>query len=502
MDNLNSQGFNKPTVEIFAGNGSLLKYPDGRSLGDEVHKFNYVFDEEGDDKCNIVFKFNDPTFVDHPSLRHDRIIYVRWGYPNTAGGMSARRLIAIRDTITNYDSGAIRHELICTDQVAYLKTMQHNVDEQQGLIEWMKGLAIAKLKGIKVRLRTSSKGYIWTNETQPTGGDINILNGLISVRQDNTFMVKPIVPAGMSVYRVLKEEIKLLKDGPYLLDGRDGTLDIRKRDFAGIVLRTFNVGNGKEEVVSFIPKSQVRKNEMEATEYGSLNGTDGTGTIGVEIDANSSTLENLKTQANFPDETNDLYNDLEAAFEKGMTPEDAVGYIDGIKTDYHITNRGPAMINAGDGGLNMAKDNLFFNAHLYDVSKYNHWSVPEQTELAERKLENLIREMHQDKYQAELTTLGIPQLIPNRSIYMNGKIASMHKGKYYIKSVTHKIDRSGYLTSCSLIKTPFAINVIKQKTTSKIEHFNTKEQEKKESFNIPWMPISNTFDGQYDLDEN
>jgi len=480
--NLNQEGFNKPQVEIFSGNNKPLKHIDGTLFSTRVSKFEYVYDEEGDDTCNIVFKFDDETLVDHPSLRQDTLIYIRWGYPNTAGGMSSKRLVAIRDTITNYDSSGIRHELICTDQVSYYKTMQHNINEQKGFMAWLAGLS-DKLTDTEIRLfnpNLKMYSYVWKRGTQPMGGDLNQLNGLITVIKDNTAVVKPIAPGGMSIYRVIQEETKLLDDGPYLLDGRDGTLTIRPRNFGGVVIRTFNVGDGTEEVLSFIPKSKIRKNEMEATEYGSMNAEDATGTVGIQVDLDSPAFQDLENQTNpsagFDSRAGvnvkkELHDMMRMGFDNGESVEDAAKIAASSTYDQHIDNRGGAYIST-DGMFQSARDNLFFDESFYGLSRSLHWASEEIEEIAEKKLINLIKDKHHNKYQAELSVLGIPSLIVNRSIYIKGKIGRIHKGKYYIKRVNHRIDMSGYVCSMSLIKTPRNIDVIKQKNTLHFNEFN------------------------------
>lgn len=478
MPKVNDDGWNSPIVEIFNGYNKLLKYPDGRPLGRDVSRFTYTYDENGDDTCRIVLQVDDPSILDHPALRPDVLLYVRWGYSGIENGMSPKRLVAVRDTDTQYTTNGIRHELICTDKCAYLKTMQHNEATRKGFAEWVSGISRAKIRDIQIRMSLPKIGFdrvVIDYGTEPAA--LNELTGYISTAIDNTAVaiVRPVVPAGQSVYRVIKTEVEAIPDGPYVVDGRDDKLDIRPRGFDKPIRFKYHIAAGDAEVVSFIPKTEIRKSEMGVSQYGGVNPEDGTAVATDEIDMDGQEYRNLYgfdtylstaglTQEEIWNQelAQSLWTAYKFAKDNGLPPPDPNEVIARQTVTIERGRREGAYTNEGSGYIVTARDNTSVFQRFTGVPKSIFWLGADNVELLNRIVNNDIGEKHQRKYKATLNVIGNPALQVNMNLSIGGQIAGWHKGTYYIEKVSHKIGMDGYTCEANLLKKPVKIVVVEK----------------------------------------
>lgn len=115
-----------PIVYLYTANGEPLRYIDGGLLMEYVEKFKYTYSEDVDELCEIVLKFDRLSAFDLPYIRQDVVIQVQWGYILENGNplLSPIRKIAIRDIKNKYSVKGIEVTLVCTDIVAYIKSLK------------------------------------------------------------------------------------------------------------------------------------------------------------------------------------------------------------------------------------------------------------------------------------------------------------------------------------------------------------------------------------------
>lgn len=472
---------NSPLVEIFNGGNKLLKYPNGDPLGRDVQRFIYEFNEEGDDSCKITIGIRDPEVLNHPALRPDVLIYVRWGYPNIQGGMSRKRLLAIRDTDTQYTTEGIRHQLICSDQVAYLKTMQHNEATREGFASWLSSIGKAKIANFQFLLRFPKfNRKIVTIDSGTDPSSLNELTSYISTARDNTAVsgIRPVVPAGQSVYRVIKSEVEALPDGPYVLDGRDNKLTIRPRGFDRKTIRSYKIASGDPSVKAFTAATEIRKSELGISQYGGVDPQSGTAKTTSEIDTDSQEYRNLlgfdiylstaglsEAEAYNQELAQSLWGAFKFAKDNNIPAPDPNEVLASQKVDIEAGERQGSYLSESGGSIVTSRDNTSVYQRFSNIPKAFFWNAADSVEILERLVQNDIKDKHQRKYKSKLTIKGDPFISVDQTIFISGEIANWHKGKYYINKSSHVIDMKGYITEIDLLKKPVDIIMVSKSYT-------------------------------------
>lgn len=474
------EGFGTPYVEVFSGSGKLLRYSNGLSLGLEVVDFVYEETEESDDNCRITFESHTGQLAD--LLVPDTVIYVRWGYRETTW-VSQKRLLAIRDTLTKYSMEGVAHTLICTDKASYLKTIQLETVNTENFIDWLKGVNSTKFHQIKIKAEPKAIGASGTSPvifdygTTPSYVDGQGTN--IKAAIDNTAVAranKTIVPAGGSIWKVIRDEVDASDDGPYVMDGRDDQLDIRKRNFDQGVIRSYAIRteNG-DEVISFEPETRIREHDVELANYAVTNEGDNSTESTTEFNQDPVSIKNSEYYRSldpYEKKTYELVKTLKDVYD--MDPEKGANIDpnDVISSQWenisNLSTETPDYVEE-TGGIKIAVDNTATIIRKITIPKSIYWSSEEAAEILEKIITNQIKDDHYKKYQATLTVMGDPGIRVNKCIYVAGKIANRHKGKYYVTSVKHSIGKGGYICEIGLLKNPPPISFVKSKYINPLE---------------------------------
>lgn len=485
-------GYGTPYVEVFSGSGALLKYSNGLPLGLEVVDFTYEESEESDDNCRITFESHTGQLAD--ILLPDTVIYVRWGYRET-NWVSPKRLLAIRDTLTKYSLEGISHTLICTDKASYLKTIQLETVNTENFIDWLKGVNEKKFHQIKIKAEPKAIGASGTSpvlfDYGTTPAYIEGSNANIQAAVDNTAVAranKTIVPAGGSIWKCIRDEVDAADEGPYVMDGRDDQLNIRKRDFDQGVIRSYGIRTETgDEVISFEPETKIKEHDIELANYAVTNEVDNSTEATTEFNQDPISIKNQEYYRSldaYEKETYKLVQVLKDVYdadpEKGVNidPNDVIS--SQWENINNLSTQTPDYVEE-TGGIKVAVDNTATIIRKITIPKSIYWSSEEAAEILEKIIENQIKDDHFKKYQATLTIIGDPGILVNKCIYVGGQIANRHKGKYYITAVKHTISKSGYTCEVALFKNPSPISFVKSKYTNPLKEVWNKDTKQETS---------------------
>lgn len=479
MSNFTKNGYGTPYFEVYDGSGKLLVSPNGEPLGKEIEDVFYEYSEDGDDNCRIIFMpSNYNNIADHPSLKADTQIFVKWGYLET-NFHSPKRLLAIRDTSTKYGNDGIIHTLICSDKASYLKTMQVEEVNTENFVEWLGGIGKRRFHDVNVQIdpralsdNTPLRGKLIVGSNE-SPAYLDELSGNIVTAIDNTAVFnggRTTVSAGMSVWKIIRDKIDASDDGPYVMDGTDGVLDIRKRDFDQPAIRSFMLYTEKgDDVISFEPESKIRQHEVEIANFAVTDPNTNEAELSTDISIDPTSQKNgqlYESLDTYGKQTYELLETLKTAYK--LSAETGIE----IDPNQVISNE---WVNIGDlntstpdyvengGNIKMATESTSTIIRAVVIPKSAYWSSEEASEILEKIIINQIKDDHVKKYQAILTIQGDPKLKTNMTIVIGGNIANLHKGKYYITAVKHHIGKMGYTCEISLLKNPPPITFLRAK---------------------------------------
>lgn len=481
MSNMNPNGVITPRVFLYDSGGNIIYSKFGRPLGLEVSDFVYEEDEENDDSCRITIETSDYTVPDLPSLKADVIIYVQWGYED--GKMSPKRQLAIRDTSTSYSGSApISHVLICTDKASYLKTIRVERESLTGFADWLSQIS-KSVKGVSVTVEAPiTNRTLWVDlGVEPSY--LNEVTGNITAAVDNTAVAKtydmnPIISAGGSVWKTLREEVDTFEDGPYVMDGREDNLNIRKRDFNAKAVRSYNIGSEKgDDVISFNPESDIKLTEMESANYTNVNSADGSQDVENQVNFNFDSAKNQQYYESldpYDQQTFLLVQGLEKAYETSKATGEQLDPAAWLAGQWEnigdINTTTPAYVAPKTANISMAVDNTAVIIKAVSIPRAIYWNGDRAKEIMENMIANEVLDNHYKKFRGTLEIQMDPKLGVNKNIYISGRVAKTHKGKYYISKVVHRIPKVGpATTTLSLFKEPKDLQVIKATYTKNLD---------------------------------
>lgn len=475
------EGYGSPYVEVYNGAGKLITVNGGLPLGKLVTDFNYEADEENDDSCRVTFesdlKYISGNLADHPSLQVNVMIQVKWGWQGNPH--SQTRIVAIRDTLSRYTSTGFSHTLICTDKASYLKTVQTDVINTTNFVDWLKGIKSSNWQDIrtnfdipKVNIKFSGGNPINIDTASPAY--LNELTGFITTPIDNTavnFNNNAIVPAGKSIFKVIREKMDEVEDGPYVVTGQDTDLDIRKRDFDQGIIRSYNLNseNG-DDVISFDPETFIRKHDTELANYASTDPVNVTAEAVQEFDLDPKIVNPgfAGVYDSLDDRGKDVHGLLETlrtAYEDDPTldPTDVLVNYTGMDNLGTLSTQTPDYVDTTNG-IKAAVESTGTIVRGISIPRSMYWDSELAAEVLEKVIENQIKEDHFKKYQAQFDVQGDPGLNVNKCISISGThVATIHKGKWYITRVRHQLSASGYTCNMTLLKCPAPISFVKSK---------------------------------------
>ena len=301
-----------PMAWLFDTQGVMLKDADGRPLSRYLTEFEYVYDEEEDDRCDMTLQFDSIDKYDLPYLTHDVILLVQWGFVTPGGEVikSPQRKVAIRDITTSYSNKGFVMNIKCTDLVAYLKAYTTNTIRSSGnalvaklenyFAGWLKEIANGQYTANIINDTTSVR---YGKDGQVTVGDFDsklntVRNQVVGGRASDSFyylLYEAKVIKGKNInidgaIRASLEGMEGISNGQpskLLMDGMDDNIVIRPRNFDQIIYKAFLWQNGIRNFIDFKNNTNTRKIEED---------------VATTSDINPYSKESETTQVNYEDE--------------------------------------------------------------------------------------------------------------------------------------------------------------------------------------------------------
>lgn len=481
-------GIASPRLFIYDGQNKLVRDRRGRDLGREAVRFEYHYDEEDDDTCTIVFQSSDIYLADNKALQINSALYVTWGFMNSDGKriMSPKRLIAIRDIESNYDSDKITLTLKCTDSVSYIKELQNNSVRETNFIDWLSEIVEGKYQANIIVHGTEVVNYndvlpSMTSQTQH--GNVTYVRESTAAPQTALFFETRVIKGqSKAIHKAMEDELKFAQGGPFFIDGRDNTITIHNRDFSQAASRSYDYGRGRGDIIRFQPKTFFQENDIANAQVASLEPG--------ERQIHATTSDYIKI-SDITDDVDILTGNQE------ISKQQVQGYLDQLKGTMfeRMANGNVIEVDSDEYNENLklvpdleykeTKVNHVNDKHGYDEiegtlreveAKDNtaapfDWieqfeiSIPASTVLSspavleELKimLANEVIERQHKKFQCQLEIIGDPGIESSKIIIING-VAKLHSGAWYTVKVTHKLTpANGYTTELECIKKPTEI---------------------------------------------
>lgn len=444
----------------------------------KVTQFRYVHSEKADDASIIVIESMDPNLPDHPDLQENKKLKLSWGY--TSGKVSGKRSVYIFDVITSFDEQGVRVELKCYDRLAYLKLTSSDKIHTGNIEDIASGIAEANgldFEGVK------DNDQVFHTDINTEKPSILKEDGLTAIATDNTATTlkhyASLPQANKSDYKVMREVLDKEPGGPYILEGRDDELIIRKRNFNQKPIRTYTYKAEPGYLLKFTPETKNKSHRAGATNIQTSGWNPELksyilGDIGQVHDKDVVLGENLESSyRTFRGDTQNVNNteDLEVYPMDSGDDEDDLSNVPNIPEDenmesgktsdgetwkyYDINTEAPA-IQKSDGNYTVATDNtaVIINKGLYlkpDLNERHHTVEDNEGDISAEAI-NRRRELELDKNAATATVLGDPELASGKIIGIFN-VSNKFSGNYYITQATHVLSiDGGYVVEMQLVR--------------------------------------------------
>lgn len=207
----------------------------GTELTENITRFSYVHSQEKDDLTSILWEVEDVYFSDKPGLQEQRPLSIQWGYLETPE-IYQKRKVYIRELIPNYTENNISVEVKCSDKASYIKNNKPRKIHQGNAKEITE--TIAAQNGLTPEFDLPPNAEFPDYEGYPQGGvnDMRLLNDMWDEQPD----------------------------GPYVVEGRDDSLIVSKRNLNQTSKKTFTYQGGLYDLLSFRPETKNRKEGKKA----------------------------------------------------------------------------------------------------------------------------------------------------------------------------------------------------------------------------------------------
>jgi phage protein D len=456
---IDKHGYGAAFVNIFDQSGRDVT-PQG------ISRFVYIHSEKSDDASEIVIDNNERDLADRQEFQEGRRLVLLWGY---IGGETQRRVVYIGETSTHYTS-TVQFKILAYDKAAYLK---NNAKSKVHTNKTLPELAeeIAKENGLNfINLTEDSEGNIDANGIQYDHGtlptDIN-KDGYFQTGREHTanptgilFKKKIQIPQGnKSDFRLLTDEANTQVGGPLLVEGRDDSLILKKRNFNQRPLRTYNYRNEDGQLLDFVPETKKRQKDPQSTEtnvsiwdelkkeyrtFNASESTDGQTRLGDNVTFNAE-----ERTLTYTAPSGDSINKIPVSnYQQEEKPNVGVKFT----RQYNQVNL--------QSFKNTPVDNTAIVAIGYDFNVQNNKEesvAPPSDPLladddAQAQAENLRRQAALEANPANAKVLGWPKLESGKLLTILG-VAKKYTGNYYITKVEHIIDySSGYICELDLVR--------------------------------------------------
>jgi hypothetical protein len=446
-------GFGSPWVKVFNRKGE--------ELNQNINRFSYKYSEDEDDELSITFETDDETILDKPEMQEGVEMIVTWGYLN--GLDTGKRKVYIQNIEPFFGPSGIVITIVCTDKLA---TLRNTSKSKVHLSATLTSLAttIADDAGITFGgIGIDEDGeyvdaFIHDNDKSPS---VFESTGNFSAAVDNTaapidkmMRIYPVLPQGnKSDIRLLNEVCNDEPGGPYIVEGRDDKLIIKKRNFSQKPLRIYEYSFGDGELISFSPetKNRVGKNSSTNVEVG---GWDPLEKKYTSVNVNQSNSQDVRlgdqcdgTPRSFEVTSNEELGNAFPVFTGKVLGENELYPSISTASEDFFADSG-YYVAAVDNTAIILRDNL----PILDISETIHSIDSDPLDIA-AKGKNRYEKAQLDKNPGSATVVGHPLLKTGKLITMLGKLPKKYTGNYYIVECVHElIPDSGYLCYLKLTR--------------------------------------------------
>lgn len=269
----NPKGYGAPFARVYHGD---------KELTHKLSKFVYTMSEDKDDGLEMVFESNDPNMPDDPAFQEHAALSIVWGYIN--GIQSEKRKVYVREVAPEFTENGVMIKIKASDKLSYLRTgsrlHKNPIDNMttQDIVNKLAadwgldridpvyfsdgtiGYQVQDIYGLEKPDRIET-----TVVNEGTDNQFQVETAIFGSAQDNARVFGEFhatlhegwLPGNRSDFENIKDLLDREPSGPYVMEGRDDKIMIKKRRFDVTPFRTFRY-KSDDELIKFNPESKNR----------------------------------------------------------------------------------------------------------------------------------------------------------------------------------------------------------------------------------------------------
>lgn len=492
-------GIASPFIRLFYKNQELTA---------DFQDMQYLYQEEGPDVCSLEAIFNDPFTADEEFWQEKNEIILVWGYigePNK----TIRRKIYWQDLEWDYDTH-LKLTIKATDKSNILRANSQSTVYNNSSVADM-AISMAEKQGLKCFIELEAeeaqknnpyyfdpKKKVVTLSAEEWKKNAEAFNNSPkgkayaeyykkhpepdAIHRHGIFYLDPgqlrthdsVPQAGRSDLQVLNEYGKKEPGGRLLIDSRDDSITVRKRNFRQTPYKVYEYkDNGEGPLLKFKPefKNTVKEGPADNFKYTGWNASQKSmfsGNANNLDDNTKNTLTAVQQIVNFLK----TLDPNSVAGKPYFNDKGQLTYLTGKQYSQIVSpnhsligeNRGP--LAYGDKTLVAKQQPPVYVTVKTQLEAYTGVLDKAYAELdgkntpasstnpfdAFNQAANLRREAELKRNPATLVFEGDPGITVGQIVSITG-VAKKHAGNYYIISSSHKITKSsGYITECQAVR--------------------------------------------------
>ena len=525
---VNTRGYGAPFVFAITSKGTFVE---------KIKDFSYRHSEEKDDEATIVIETVDANLPDKPEYQEGAKLKVVWGY--ITGITSQQRTVFIKDIIPTFGNNGITITIKAYDKFSKAKqNTSKNIHENKTISDLAKDIADKNnliFRGVEGKDILVSETYgIRKPDILKTDGNFETALDNTSVPIETTFKIYDVLPQGnKSDFRLLQDLCDREPGGPYVVEGRDENLIVKKRNLRQSPIKLYTYGGGNFELISFTPEIKNRAKKSEAVNVTST-GWDPENKQYIQTESNEFTSisdklgdlvdgsvksfnvdkaqEPLKTQKN-SSLNKDVLNPQNEKFVKdffGLPLVNDVSEQDNPVLD----SSGKDLVPPEVTGVSVLRDNngqivgrvldstspgifestTYFSEAIdktavykvlpHAISQYdlgiNQDSIEQDPDFIKAEGDNTKSDSALDKNPGTIEAIGDPRVVSGTIVGIQG-VSNKYSGNYYIKTANHHLsyDR-GYLIELEVVRN--AVNKTGDEDSSDLVETSRSDSKAKSSY--------------------
>ena len=431
---------------------------EGEVITDRVSRFRYVYAEDENDYLKLDVQVDDPDFVTNEKIAQYQEVEVVWGY--TPFPFTKRRVV-IQSVVPNFTPNGIILTITGTDKLALLKQIQDDAMYEDSTLQDIVEDKAAKL-GLEVKTL-----YPTAKREFDDDGRIRV------AARDRTatfqqVVIPVMVQAGMSDRQLIDKAASLSGDD-MVVEGRDNTVTVKKRDYNQNPIAIFEYKKGRGNLLNLeikpeTEKSSSRQNQVVSTGFDPETKTAREVTIDPNQTSGASTSEYVKDPTGMTQQERNrqrllklkesMLSEPEAARDANQLSynRDAVEqFLNNPElkdaTEYYLEFGRPMESKLLGGYRTAARDNT---AYVIGTTVPRALlPTPEDTEEEQgAETRNFLDKFN---FKGTIKVLGSPDYVSGKVITLSN-VSKTYSGNWYVGKVTHTLDNNGYICEMEIGK--------------------------------------------------